>query len=176
MRRLWLLLIVSLVVALAPIAHAHDGPPYPILVDQVTGPFRMSAWADPDVGVGTFFIYLESAGASRLPDDCRVTIFVQPANRLIPEVGYRAEPQKVHKGPSRFFAKVPFDTRENWRVRFQLASAAGNGSAETEVAVTPPGQGPILDFVLYLFPFAAVGFLFVKAALKRRDPKRLAKP
>ena len=34
---------------------AHEGPPYPILVDKTLGPCVVSVWSDPDVGTGTFF-------------------------------------------------------------------------------------------------------------------------
>src|SRR5688572_26800254 len=30
------------------VAHAHDGPPFPILSDHTTGPYLISIWTDPD--------------------------------------------------------------------------------------------------------------------------------
>ncbi|HEX2163472.1 MAG TPA: hypothetical protein VHM02_05945, partial [Thermoanaerobaculia bacterium] len=37
-------------------AAAHEGPPYPIVVDRPAGPVLLSVWADPDVGTGTFHV------------------------------------------------------------------------------------------------------------------------
>jgi hypothetical protein len=51
---------------------------------------------------------------------------------------------------------------------------AERGEAATDVEVTPPGQGPVLDFVLYLFPFVAVGVILVRAIVARRRPRRPA--
>jgi hypothetical protein len=163
------LLVAALVVALASRAGAHAGPPYAIFVDKITGPYRLSAWADPDVGVGTFYIYLQRAGPAAIPGVCRVEVLVQPADRHLPEAGYQARERKTRAEPRRFDARVKFSSQETWLVRLRIASALGNGDAETVVAATPPGQGPLIDFVLYLFPFVAVGFLFVKAALRRRS-------
>ena len=168
MRRGLAFIVVALIALLAPRAGAHDGPPYPVFVDQVRGPFRISVWGDPDVGIGTFFIYLEPTGTTPLPNDCAVEMFVQPVDRHIPEAGYRATPREHRKGPLRFDAHVRFETEDSWRVRIRVSSAAGTNEVATVVAATPPGQGPVLDFILYLFPFVAIGFLFVKAALKRR--------
>ena len=32
-------------------ALAHEGPPYPIIVNKSAGPCVLSVWADPDVGI-----------------------------------------------------------------------------------------------------------------------------
>ena len=45
------LLLAALAAALATsTAAAHDGPPYPILVDEALDGWTLSVWADPDVG------------------------------------------------------------------------------------------------------------------------------
>ena len=33
---------------IARAASAHDGPPYPIVSNQVLGAYRISVWTDPD--------------------------------------------------------------------------------------------------------------------------------
>jgi hypothetical protein len=152
-----------------PRVSAHEGPPYPILVDRVTGPYRVSVWADPDVGTGTFHVYLEPASSVALPDPCDVQVLVRPADGRLPEAGYPADPRRPQRGSRRFEAKAQFDREGPWNVRFRVSSAAGLAEADTLVAVTPPGQGPFLDFAIYLFPFVAVAFLFLKASLRRRS-------
>jgi hypothetical protein len=42
-------------------AYAHEGPPYPILVDHPLKQGKLSIWSDPDVGAGTFHFYLEDS-------------------------------------------------------------------------------------------------------------------
>ena len=61
-----------LALAAAPPALAHQGPPYPILVDRVMGPGVVSVWADPDVGTGTFYITVEAPPGRRLPANLTV--------------------------------------------------------------------------------------------------------
>lgn len=153
-------------------ARAHEGPPYPILVDQEAGPVRLSVWADPDVGTGTFVIDVKPGVHAVVPEDCRIELGVQPADGRLAETWHRAEAQRSRGKSRRFLAEVPFDRAEPWNLRFRIAGASGASEASARVDVTPPGQGPVLDFVLYLFPFVAVAFLFVKAASRRRSEGR----
>jgi hypothetical protein len=169
-----LVIVASLVLLLAPGASdAHDGPPYPIVVDRNIGLGRLSAWADPDVGTGTFLISLEPDVENPLPRSCTVFVRVRPADGHASETRHEASPRRVRKKARTFETRIPFDAIGPWNVAIDVESEAGRGRAETQVQVTPPGQGPVLDFVLYLFPFAAVAFLFAKAALRKRS---LAKP
>jgi hypothetical protein len=152
-------------------AAAHDGPPYTVIVDFHATPFLLSVWADPDVGIGTFHVYLERENPrAELPEDTRVTLLVQPVDGRIPETAHPASRQPSKGGRQYFFARVPFDARGWWRVRVEIESSAGKREAETRVQVTPPGsQGPLVDFAMFLFPFLAVGFLFIKAIARRRS-------
>lgn len=160
----------ALALGAAP-ALAHDGPPYAILVDQPAGPYVLSVWADPDVGEGTFFVFLEPRERGfEVTGSVNVEIGVQPSSGRLPEALHGAARQKPRDGVERFEAKIPFDRAESWRVRVRVVSTAGGGEAATTVDVTPPGQGPVLDFVLYLFPFVAVGVLFVLAVRRGRAP------
>jgi len=70
---------------------------------------------------------------------------------------------------------VNFPTREFWIVRISVESDAAGQIAERilRVEVTPPGYGPI-DLVLYLWPFLALGALWVKAIFKHRAAAREA--
>ena len=157
---------------LAVPAAAHEGPPYPILVDRSTGPVLLSVWADPDVGTGTYHVYLEPAADGRpLPRDCAVDVYVQPVGGRLPERGHRAELLRADEDRRHYLAEVPFDAVGDWRTRVAVRCGADGGEAATVVAVTPPGQGPVLDFVLYLFPFVAVALIFVRALIARRRPR-----
>ena len=48
-------------------AAAHEGPPYPVLVDQRVGPRLVSLWGDPDIGTATFFVVIEPLEDRALP-------------------------------------------------------------------------------------------------------------
>jgi hypothetical protein len=166
-----LLLSAGLLLASSARVAAHEGPPYPIIVDKTVGPCVLSVWSDPDVGTGTFFFTLEPTPGGRLPDDLRVDIGVQPVSGRLPEAVYAAE-REDQNGRVQFKALVPFDAEELWRVRVRLQSSQGGGETTTDVEVTPPGYGR-WDLLIYLLPFAAVGFLWLRAIIKGRGRNRV---
>jgi hypothetical protein len=168
-----LALAVGLLLLVGPArAVAHEGPPYPILVDQTLGPCVVSVWADPDVGTGTFFVIVEPAAAGHLPDDVRVEVGVRPLSGRLPEAVYTAARDGV-RVPAQYKAEVPFDAEELWRVRLLLQSSQGGGEAFTDVEVTPPGYGR-WDLLIYLLPFVAVGLLWLRAITRGRSRGHLA--
>jgi hypothetical protein len=150
-------------------ALAHQGPPFPILDDQRAGPYIASVWTDPDVGTGTFFVILEAPKGQRLPATTRVRIGLQPVSKRLREVIYEAKPQKVEDG-ARYFTTAPLDKEEMWRVRVLLDGSEGGGELKAEVEATPDGTLGPLGALIYLVPFLGVGFLWLKAALRRRAP------
>lgn len=159
-----LLLLISTTVS------AHDGPPYPILVDQKVGSHVISVWSDPDVGTGTFFIIVNSPSDGTIPSDLKVTVSVQPTSGRLAEAFYAADREDLN-GQIQYKALVPFDAQELWQVRVRLQSAQSSGDAVATVEATPPGLGP-WDLLIYLLPFVAVGFLWVVAVVRRRSRER----
>lgn len=154
---------------LAPPARAHSGPPFPILVDQRVGPYIASVWTDPDIGTGTFFVILEAPNGGSLPARTAVRIGVQPATKRLPEVLYEAAPQPVQEG-ARYFTQVKFDQGGMWHTRVLIAGPTGGGELKADVEPTPDGiLGPFASLV-YALPFVGIGFLWIKAALRRRSP------
>lgn len=148
-------------------ALAHQGPPFPILVDQKVGPYVASVWSDPDIGTATFFVVLDAPKGHKLPAQTSVRIGVQPLTKRLPEVFYDAEPQPVDEG-ARYMAKIQFDKGEMWHVRVVLGGSEGGGEMNTQVEATPDGILGPLGSLVYAFPFLAVGFLWIKAVLRRR--------
>lgn len=149
-------------------AWAHQGPPFPILMDMPAGPYVASVWTDPDVGKGIFFVVLEPPEGQSLPDRTRVRIGLQPVSGRLPEAFYTAEAQSTGQG-TRYYAEVAFDRQEMWKVRVLLDGSKGSGELAAEVEATPDGTiGPIA-LLIYPLPFLAVGFLWLKAALHRRS-------
>ncbi|HKI05695.1 MAG TPA: hypothetical protein VKK31_27190 [Thermoanaerobaculia bacterium] len=150
-------------------AWAHQGPPFPIVVDQRAGPYVASVWTDPDVGTAVFFVVLEPPKGGSLPAKTRVQIGLQPVSKRLAEEIYEAEPQKVSDG-ARYLASAPLDKAEMWRVRVLLDGSEGGGELTAAVEATPDGTlGPLASLV-YLLPFLGVGLLWLKAALRRRTP------
>ncbi|HVR96798.1 MAG TPA: hypothetical protein VMW27_09300 [Thermoanaerobaculia bacterium] len=164
-----LLILLLTLVAVPRLAAAHEGPPFPILVDRQVGQDLVSVWTDPDIGTGTFFVILEppEGKEDRLPAITSVRIGVQPASGRLPEALYEAEPQRVRYG-ARYYSEVKFDQGGDWRVRVLLGGSAGGGELTAEVEPTPDGTLGPFELGLYLMPFLAVGFLWLKAVLRRR--------
>jgi hypothetical protein len=164
--------IILLVIGSLFLASAHEGPPYPILVDKKVGPCLVSVWADPDVGIGTFFIILDPPKGGTLPQDVTVEIDVRPVSGRLAEARYQAQRENL-RDRLQFKAEVPFDAQERWLTRIRLKSSQGGGEEAVEVEVTPPGYGR-WDLLWYLSPFLAVGFLWLKAFLRGRSRKKKA--
>lgn len=157
-----LTLLLGLVLVCATVTSAHEGPPFPLFVDQKADRYTVSVWTDPDVGTALFFVILN---APEPPPDLRVQIGVQPVSGRLPEAFYPAQREDV-QGHVQYRALVQFDAQELWRVRVRLESAQGNGETTANVEATPPGYGR-WDLLVYLLPFLAIGLLWAIAMLRR---------
>ena len=165
-----LALTVYLILCIAVSAAAHDGPPFPIIEDQNVGPCIVSVWTDPDIGEGSFFVITQPPPNSSLPDDLTVQVAVQPISGRLPEATYTAERENL-QGQVQYKAMVNFDVQELWRVRVTLKSSQGNGETTATVEPTPDGLGR-WDLLIYLLPFVAIGFIWLRAFLtKRKQPQ-----
>src|SRR5262249_43387051 len=143
-------------------------PPFPIVMDRRAGPYIISVWTDPDVGVekGKFFVILEPAPGTNLPDELDVQVCVRPTSGRLEEVCYSGTRQDLHDRVQ-YYAEVDFDQQEMWKVRVRVKGAGGTGEVTTEVEATPPGYGA-WDLLIYGFPFVLFGMLWLYAALRRR--------
>jgi len=159
----WCLKVIVGIVALASSIRAHEGPPFPLFVDQKVDRYVVSVWTDPDVGTALFFVIVN---APDLPPDLHVQIGVQPVSGRLAEVFYPAERENV-QGRVQYKSQVQFDAQELWRIRVQLQSAqSGNAETVATVEATPPGYGR-WDLLIYLLPFLAVGLLWTVAMIRR---------
>jgi hypothetical protein len=150
----------------AAAARAHEGPPFPIIMDRQAGPYLVSVWTDPDVGIGTFYVILTPAPGTMLPEENKVEVCVQPASGRLAEACYLATRQNL-RNRAQYFAEVAFDRQEMWRVRVQVSGTQGSGEVAAEVEATPPGYGG-WDLLIYGFPFILFGMLWLYAALRRQ--------
>lgn len=159
----WLLLLAWP----ARLALAHKGPPFPLMVDAVVGPYLAEVWTDPDIGTGTFYVILQPREGEALVSPSAVRVAVAPVSGRLPEASYDARPERVRSG-ARYVAEVEFDRGEFWHVRVTIESPAGGGELESEVEATPDGSiGPI-GVLVYTLPFLLVAAVWARAALVRR--------
>src|ERR1700731_2870473 len=114
--------------SLAPSVRAHNGPPFPIIVDQRVGPCVVSLWTHPDVGVGTFFVMVDAAPASTIPNDLKIDLGIQPVSGRLAEVIYPTRRENL-RGQVEFKTEVTFDRQEFWRARLILRSSQGDGES-----------------------------------------------
>jgi hypothetical protein len=141
---------------------AHEGPPFPLFVDQKVDRYVVSVWTDPDVGTGLFFVIINSTD---LPADLSVQIGVQPVSGRLPEAFYPAQRENL-QNQIQYRAEVQFDAEELWHVRVRLDSAQGSAETVATVEATPPGYGR-WDLLLYLVPFLLVGLLWTVAMIRK---------
>jgi hypothetical protein len=151
-------------------ARAHNGPPFPIIENQKVGPCVVSLWTHPDVGTGTFFVLVDPLPGSKIPDDLKIGIGVQPESGRLPEVVYAAARDDT-RGQVEYKALAEFDRDEFWRIRLVLQSSQGSGEMLSRVEATPPGFGR-WDLLLYLLPFLAVAFLWFRGMTRSRNRRK----
>jgi hypothetical protein len=149
------------------LAQAHNGPPFPIIENQKVGPCLISLWTHPDVGTGTFFVFVQPLPGTTVPQDLTIQIGVQPESGRLPEAVYTAAPD-TSGGQLQYNAVVEFDRDEFWRVRLVLESAQGRAEELSRVEATPVGFGK-WDLLFYLLPFITVGFLWFRGISRRRS-------
>src|SRR5262249_14244917 len=69
--------LIAWVVLLLPVpAHAHNGPPFPIIENRKIGSCTVALWTHPDVGTVTFFVLVDPAPGSYVPEYLYDTIVV----------------------------------------------------------------------------------------------------
>jgi hypothetical protein len=164
----WTAALAALWLIPARRVRAHEGPPFPIVMDKRAGLYVISVWTDPDVGIekGKFFVILQPAPGTSLPEKNEVEVCVRPTSGRLPEVCYAGTRQDL-RDRVQYYAEVEFDRQEMWQVLVRVKGSAGVGEVSAEVEATPPGYGR-WDLLIYGFPFILFGLLWGYAALLRR--------
>ena len=153
-------------------ASAHDGPPYPIISNQIAGAYRISVWTDPDTtddGTpgGQFWVMFDSSSAGgTVSPDVRARVSIRPLDRSGAVESQWTEP--VNDDPSRRFVVLLMDHEGSFAVHVEVESAAGRAALDSEVQATYDVRPPRIMLVLYVVPFLLVGFLWAKLLLRRR--------
>ena len=165
-------LLMCALVAAAREADAHDGPPYPIVSNQVLGPYRVSVWTDPDTtddGMpgGQFWVMIDAANRGEsLPSVVRAQVTVRPLDRAGDAVSAQSIP--VNDDPSRQFVALTMDHEGRFAVHVEVESVAGRERVDAEVFATYDLRPSRLVLAVYLVPFLLVGFLWTTLMIRRR--------
>lgn len=152
---------------------AHEGPPFPILMDVPADEYLVSVWTDPDIGVAKFFLILEPAkkGAEvRVP---KVSMWTQPINGRLARAAYEMK-RNSSVDKVQFDCQPYFDRRDFWNLGFRIETPTGQThEVLSTVESTPPGWGT-WDLVIYSFPFWFLGAAWAIGMMRRRQPGRSA--
>jgi hypothetical protein len=161
-----------MLLACAHVTRAHDGPPYPIVSNQLLGPYRISVWTDPDTtddGTpgGQFWVMIDAAGAgASLPPDVRAQVTVRPLDRT--GVAVTGQTAPVDDDPSRQFVALTMDHEGRFAVRVEVEGTTGRARADAEILATYDARPSRLVLAFYLVPFLLVGFLWTTLLIRRR--------
>jgi hypothetical protein len=157
---------------------AHDGPPFPILSDHVSGPYTISIWTDPDAtedgtAGGQFWVAIDAdRNDAPLPAETRVRIAIRPLDRPATELNAAANP--VRGDATNHFAALVMDHEGPFGVRVMVDGPLGPAAAEATVEATYELRPPAYMIVWYLVPFVAVAALWARLLLARMRSRRRA--
>lgn len=173
--------LAVLALCVAP-ALAHDGPPYPILVDEAVAGLTLSIWADPDVGQGTFFYYVEGPLEGLEIEAVSRPLSAPPrdttgADWSSIEVRELSSPAQTG-APYQLIGELPFAYRGSWRTDFIVRRPDGEGRLSYDLDVTPPGLG-LLYLLWYAVPFATAAAIWLRVLVargSRRDAHAVSYP
>ncbi|MBC7711689.1 MAG: hypothetical protein H7177_00015 [Rhizobacter sp.] len=147
---------------------AHEGPPFPILVDQKFLTNKISVWTDPDTEKGTFLFYPE--GENLKGDDFIYQIKATPTTgpkEILSALAMKGEQQN---GRFTYTATIPFPRAMVWNVEI-LVKNKQNGDVLLDqtlpVEVTPPGPNRT-EILVYLIPFLIIGGIWIKVVIHKR--------
>jgi hypothetical protein len=100
-------LLVLVIILFPTTASAHEGPPFPLFVEQKVDRYLISLWTDPDVGTALFFVIVSAQQPAEVPADLKVRIGVQPASGRLPEAFYSCERENVQ-------GEIQYRTQVHW--------------------------------------------------------------
>jgi hypothetical protein len=171
-RTIVLLSLTCGVFVVASVAAAHDGPPYPIVSNQLLGRYRISVWTDPDTtddgsAGGQFWVMIDPARVGdSVPSDVQAVVTIRPLDR--DGAPQTARTEAVSDDPSRQFAAVTMDHEGRFAVHVDVESASGRVSADAEVQATYDLRPSRFMLVIYVLPFLLAGFLWTTLLVRRR--------
>ncbi|BCM89343.1 hypothetical protein IAD21_01189 [Abditibacteriota bacterium] len=153
---------------LCALAHAHNGLPTLVLQNKVSGPYKVTLWADPHVGQGNLSVVLTPTGQTppdQAPD--KVEVAVQPTSKRLDEKIYPAKLKfKFQRQYPYYYAEVPFDKVDSWDVRVLLHNQQKVDVVTAQMGTKADNLNPWF-LPLYALPFAVIGLIWIRAARKK---------
>jgi hypothetical protein len=155
-----------------PTVRAHSGPPFPVLSNRVIGAYDISIWTDPDstddkTPAGKFWIVIDpSSRGGSIPVATRATVTIQPLDRPGEALSGRTQP--VEGSASRQFVALLMDHEGPFAVQVDVDGPLGHATVDTKVDATYDLRPAPIMLAVYIFPFVAVGALWVKVLMRRR--------
>lgn len=154
---------------------AHNGPPFPIVSDQVAGPYLVSIWTDPDTTDdgspgGQFWVRIHLPGGAEPPPETRATVSISAADRAASARTESASP--VRGDVTNQFAGLFMDHEGRFDVRITIDGPRGRAIVSSAVDATYDLRPPRWLFLLYLAPFVLVGLLWGRLIIRRRGMDR----
>ena len=154
--------------------HGHSGPPYPIVSDQIAGPYRISIWTDPDTTddgspAGQFWIRIHPADGGELPPRTQATVSIGAVDRL--ESARTASAFPLRGDLTNQFAAVEMDHEGSFGVMVRVEGPLGRAAVTSSVEATYDLRPPRPLLLIYLLPFVLVGLLWGRLLMRRRAMK-----
>ena len=172
MIRFRLAIVVTFMLAACAVrVGAHSGPPYPIVSDQVAGPYLVSIWTDPDTTDngskgGQFWIRIHLADGGEVPPQTQATVSISAVDRLESARTESASP--VRGDITNQFAAVEMDHEGSFGVLVKVEGPRGRAAVTSSVDATYDLRPSRWLLLIYLFPFVLVGLLWGRLLMRRR--------
>jgi len=166
------LVVIAMVLAPQPILHAHSGPPFPVLSNRIIGAYDISIWTDPDstddkTPAGKFWIVIDpSSRGGSIPAGTRATVTIKALDR--PGEAISGPTQPVEGSVSRQFVALLMDHEGPFAVQVDVDGPLGHANVDSKVDATYDLRPAPIMLAVYIFPFVAVGALWVKVLMRRR--------
>jgi hypothetical protein len=176
MKRRTSLIVIACATVISVVWHAatvdaHSGPPFPIISNQVVGPYEVSVWTDPDAtadgsAAGQFWVVVQPADrATPLPTDTKVNVTIQPVGG---GSALRGTAKPVNGDISRQFVALLMDHEGRYAARASIDGPLGAADVAADVDATYDLRPSSTMVAVYVMPFVLVGFLWIKLLVRRR--------
>jgi hypothetical protein len=173
-------LSVALALMLASLcvrASGHSGPPYPILSDQVAGPYLISIWTDPDTtddgsAGGQFWIRIHLVDGGEVPSQTRARVSIGAVDRL--ESAREASASPVNGDITNQFAALEMDHEGSFGVLVRVEGPRGRAAVTSSVDATYDLRPSRVLLLIYLVPFVLVGLLWGRLLMRRRAMRSMS--
>jgi hypothetical protein len=142
--------------------------------NRIAGAYSISIWSDPDTTddgrpAGQFWVMLAAVDTAKaIPRRTQASVAIHPLDRQ--GLTHTGQANPVNGAVTNQFVALLMDHEGPFGVRVAVDGPLGHVEVESQVNATydlRPAPGLI---ALYLFPFLAVGALWVKVLLRRRRP------